>query len=121
MLHRHTARWRPKKEKGRQNATETRFEQCVLLPRKQAGEIVRWEYEPIRFRYGTDQNATYTPDFMVFRADGMIELIDVKGSGGWEAASRVRFKSCAEKYPEFIWVGQTERRGTPGYFESETI
>lgn len=115
------ARWRPRKEKGRMNATETRFEKCVLERRRDAGDVIRWEYEAIRFRYGLDSKATYTPDFLVFRADGLIEVIDVKGSGGWEAATRVKFKACAEKYPEFIWVGQTEVRGARGSFDAETL
>lgn len=96
------------------NATERRFEANVLKPRLWDGEIARYLYEPWKFRYGSDFKATYTPDFVVFRADGFIEVIDVKGSGGWEAATRIKIKACAALYPEFIWLGQqeTKKRGT---------
>ena len=112
MKHSTKARWRPHKTVGQMNKTERRFETAVLKPRLWAGEIVGYVYEPSRWRFGTDWKATYTPDFMVFRADGQIELIDVKGSAGWEEATRQKIKACAEKYPQFHWLGYTEQRGS---------
>ena len=113
------ARWRPSKTKGVMNATEKRFESSVLRTLQLTGEISSWQYEPAKWRYGTDFKATYTPDFMVLRADGMIEMIDVKGSGGWEAATRNKIKACAEKYPQFLWVGYTEDRKRRSNFARE--
>lgn len=113
------ARWRPAKEAGVMNATERRFESHVLKIRLFAGEIERYEYEPWKIRYGTDFKATYTPDFVVFRADGEIELIDVKGSAGWETETRNKIKACARIYPEFHWVGYVEKRGKSGVFSIE--
>lgn len=115
--HRGRARWRPAKEKGVMNATERRFVEYVLKPRQLAGEVVRFEYEPWKFRFGTDFKATYTPDFIVFRSDGLIEIIDVKGSAGWEEATRNKIKACARLYPEFYWFGHVEKRH--GVFEPE--
>jgi len=113
------AKWRPKKTPGQMNATERRFEENVLLARKWVGEIERYLYEPIKFRFGKDFKATYTPDFFVFRTDGLIEVIDVKGSGGWEDATRNKIKACARLYPEFIWLGETEIKGHRGKFKQE--
>ena len=45
---------------------------------------------------------------MVLRTDGEIELIDVKGGAGWEAAARVKIKAAAAQYPMFRWLGYTE-------------
>lgn len=112
------ARWRPPKDRNVQNKTENRFEANVLKPRLWNGEIIRYLYQPWKFRFGTDFTSTYTPDFVVFRADGYIEIIDVKGSGGWEDATRVKIKSCAALFPEFIWLGQMESR-RKGMFEPE--
>ncbi len=91
------------------NRTEQRFEQNVLVPRQLAGEIERWMFEPVKFRLGTDWKTTYTIDFMVFRADGQIELIDVKGGGGWEEHTRVKMKTAARLYPQFHWVGYSQK------------
>lgn len=93
----------------------------MLRARQLAGEIVRWEFEALRVRFGTDDKATYTPDFVVFRADGEIECIDVKGSGGWEEKARVKIKACARIYPEFHWIGYTEQRGSKGVFRPEAF
>lgn len=119
MRHAGKAKWRPPKEPGQMNATEKRFEANLLKPRLWAAEIVRYEYEPWKFRFGPDFKASYTPDFVVFRADGEIEVIDVKGSAGWEEATRNKIKACARLYPEFHWLGYTETRGKAGEFKPE--
>ena len=115
------AKRRPPKTPGVMNATEKRFEANVLKPMLWSEEIVDYQYEPAKWRFGTDFKATYTPDFMVQMADGTIEMIDVKGSGGWEQHTRVKIKACAEKYPAFSWVGFTEQRGSKnrGRFDRE--
>ncbi|TWT35329.1 hypothetical protein KOR34_02190 [Posidoniimonas corsicana] len=92
------------------NATEKRFEQNVLWTLKAAGEVKSWRYEAVKFRLAN--NTFYTPDFMVNRADGLVEFVDVKGSGGWEQHTRIKIKVCAEQYPEFVFAGYTEARGS---------
>lgn len=111
------ARWRPKKEPGRMNQTEKRFEQNVLWARQLAGEVSHWWYETLKFRLA--DNTFYTPDFVVFMPDGSIECIDVKGSGGWEQHTRIKMKVAAEQFPEFAWFGYEESKGRRGEFHSE--
>ena len=108
------AKWRPHKQNGQMNATERRFEQQVLMPRLLCGEIVSYQYEAVRLRIGVDWKTTYTPDFFVLLATGEMELIDVKGSAGWEDHTRVKIKACAEKYPMFHWLGYSEGKGKAG-------
>ena len=112
------AKWRPKRTPGKMNKTEARYEQ-VLLARQAAGEVSHWYYEPQRFRLGPDWKTSYLPDFVVYLSSGEIECIDVKGSGGWEEAARVKIKACAEKYPEYHWIGEKEKRR--GVFEREVF
>lgn len=111
------ARWRPKKEPGRMNQTEKRFEQNVLWTRQLAGEVSHWWYETLKFRLA--DKTFYTPDFVVFLPDGSIECIDVKGSGGWEEHTRIKMKVAAEQFPEFAWLGYEESKGRRGEFTSE--
>lgn len=111
------AKWRPPKQRGRMNKTETRFEVNVLQLRKSGGEVHGWRYEAVKFRLA--DGAFYTPDFVVYLSDGTIELAEVKGSAGWEEAARVRIKVAAEQHPEFAWVGYTEQRGHRGVFKAE--
>lgn len=115
------ARARPKKIPGQMNLTERRFEANYLKPLLASGEILSYKYEAMKFRYGKDFKATYTPDFIVVRKDEIIECIDVKGSGGWEEHTRVKMKACAEEYWMFEWAGFTEQKGRngKGVFERE--
>lgn len=72
--------------------------------------VVKWRFEPLTFRLA--KATTYRPDFMVLRHDGAVELHEIKqvrkkhqsGRSGWMSASAVKFKTCAELYPEFVWV-----------------
>lgn len=111
------AKWRPPKQRGRMNKTEERFESSVLQVRKLAGEIDSWEYEKLKFRLA--DGAYYTPDFVVYLADGTIEIAEVKGSAGWEEAARVRMKVAAEQFPRFGWCGYTEAKRRRGVFQRE--
>lgn len=113
------AKARPRRTPGVMNKTERRFEANVLKPLLWAGEIESYEYEAIKFRYGPDWKATYTPDFIVTRKDGQIECVDVKGSAGWEEATRNKIKACAEKFWQYHWVGQVEAKRSLGSFTRE--
>ncbi|MFQ1753542.1 DUF1064 domain-containing protein [Aeromonas veronii] len=50
----------------------------------------------------------YTPDFMVVRKDGLIELHEVKGF--WEDDARVKIKVAAKQHWMFTFVG-VQRKG----------
>lgn len=107
--------------KGVMNKTEAKFAQ-LLESRKLAGEIVHYRYEAVKLcvvpgQPGKRQAVWYTPDFLVLHATGLVEMIDVKGSGGWEDTARVKIKLVAWRYPEFAWVGYTLTRG--GRWERE--
>ena len=105
------AKWRPPRQPGKMNKTEALYEATILEARRQAGEITRWNYEGLTFRLGLDRKTTYTPDFVIFLAAGEIELVDVKGGGGWEPHTRIKIKTAARIWPEFHWVGELYRRG----------
>lgn len=113
------ARWRPRPAKpGQMNQTEVRYA-AELEIRRVAGEIVGWRFEPLRLRLGADWKTSYTPDFLVLRPDGEIELVDVKGSGGWEEDARVKIKVAAGLYPEFHFVAAVEQRRGGGFVREE--
>ena len=80
------------------NKTERAYAERLELLR-QAGEIRRWVYEPLRFIMAF--KTTYTPDFMVVYSDH-IELHEVKG-GFVRDDAIVKFKVAAKLFPEFRW------------------
>lgn len=86
---------------GEMNATETKYAES-LQARKLAGEIEAWRFEAVTFKLADD--CRYTPDFEVYRVDGSIEYVDVKGGGPIDPKSRVKIKVAAEKWPWFSWV-----------------
>lgn len=101
--------------KGVMNRTEAKFADW-LLSRQLAGEVVSYHYEAVKLCVVPGapnvRHAVYwTPDFMVLFADGHVEMVDVKGSGGWEDAARIKIKQAAERFPLFSWVGYTLSQG----------
>lgn len=80
------------------NRTELAYAR-MLECRKQAGEIVRYEFEGLSLKLA--DGAKYTPDFYVLFKDH-VELHEIKGGLVREAAL-VRFKVAVERYPEFGW------------------
>jgi hypothetical protein len=85
---------------GRMNKLEQRFLHEQLEMRRLAGEVLSYHFEALKFRVGTD-TCWYLPDFMVYRADGGIEAIDVKGHA--EGDALVKVKACAQQYPAYEW------------------
>lgn len=71
-----------------------------------AGEILGFDFEAIKLKLA--KATFYTPDFMVYAADGTIEIHEVKGH--WEDDARVKIKVAAEKFP-FIFKALTRKRG----------
>lgn len=95
--------------RGVMNCTEAKFAER-LLSLKLSGEVLGYHYEAFKVCIvpglpGIRQAVYYTPDFLVQRADLELELIDVKGSAGWEDTARVKIKTAADRFPEFHWVG----------------
>ena len=78
----------------------------MLLSGFQAnGEIREFFFEAVKLKLG--KACFYTPDFMVIRNDGRIEMHEVKGF--WEDDARVKIKTAADKFPfVFIAVKQTK-------------
>ena len=63
-------------------------------------EVVAWAYEAVKLRLA--DKTFYTPDFVVIRADGGIELHEVKGH--WEDDARVKIKVAATQHPWFRFL-----------------
>ena len=86
------ARARPQPVPGSMNKTEEAYaghlRQLML-----AGEVLHFEFEPLKLRLA--EKTFYTPDFMVVRRDGLIELHEVKGF--WEDDARVKIKVAAKQ------------------------
>jgi hypothetical protein len=97
---------RPRLKKGVMNKTEQAYASRLLLMRN-AGEIIRFEFEKIKFKLA--DNTFYEPDFYVVFPDH-IEIHEVKGH--WEDDARVKIKVAAEMFPEFKWVGITRKSKT---------
>lgn len=91
---------------------------AVLEQRKLAGEITAYAFERYKLRLST--NCFYTPDFMVVRADGVLEFHEVKGF--WEEDARVKIKVAADMFPH-VFVAVTrpktkaQREKTPWLYE----
>lgn len=86
------------------NKTEARYALTYLEPRKRAGEILDYHYEAIRLRIGdAGERCSFVIDWVAFRADGLVECIEVKGGHTWDDAL-VKFKAARRLYPGFVWV-----------------
>lgn len=92
---------------GVMNATERRYA-AHLQALKDAGVILDFAFEPLKLRLGPDWKTAYTPDFLVVRADAVMELHEVKGH--WEDDARVKVKVAARLHP-FVFVAVTRKKG----------
>lgn len=94
---------------GERNKLEAAYEQH-LETLKRAGEIYSYRFEGIKLKLA--DNTFYTPDFIVFAADGVVELHDTKGTtkrkksdgskvaAPWiEEDAKLKLKMVAELYP----------------------
>lgn len=79
---------------GEMNKSEANYAKHLEL-RKQAGEILWWKFEAIKFRLA--DNTFYTPDFFVLRSDFVLEVHEYKGF--WTDDARVKIKVAADMYP----------------------
>lgn len=88
---------------GEMNRTEKAFADHLEALRAR-GEIARWWFEAVKLRVAP-RACSYTPDFMVLRPDGAIELWEVKGSPRIFADdAKVKTKFVAGEYPFAVFV-----------------
>lgn len=82
---------------GQMNQTEAAYAAHLRL-RERAGEIVWWKFEAVKLRLA--DLTFYSPDFLVMRATGELELHEVKGARHlFLADARVKCKVVADQYP----------------------
>jgi hypothetical protein len=81
---------------------------------KRAGIIVAWWYERWTFKLADDTR--YTPDFVIQRPDGSLEVEEVKGF--WRDDARVKLKVFVEQYPFPV---RAYTRGRRGEWDVETF
>jgi hypothetical protein len=82
---------------GERNKTEAAYERH-LEGERIAGNILWYAFEPIKLRLADD--TFFTPDFAVLYPDGVLELVDVKGSRAMvQDDSRVKIKVAASLHP----------------------
>lgn len=107
-----------RKPPGEMNATEAA--RAVELDAMRArGEILWWAFEGIRFRLAHDQ-AFYTPDFVLMKADGLLVVEEIKGH--WEEAALVRIKACASLYPlRFVALSKRPKKDGGGWSRREFV
>lgn len=82
-----------------QNKTEARFD-AILTDRVLRGDIRSYAFEAVKLRLAG--RTWYTPDFAVFRWDGALLLIEVKGFMRDDAA--VKIKTAASLYPHMTFL-----------------
>jgi len=92
-----------KKPIGGLNKLELRYQDHLRLLLS-AGEISRYEFEPVKLRLA--KATYYTPDFRVLTPEGLIQYHEVKGF--WRDDARVKIKVAAEvhdcyKFCAVVW------------------
>lgn len=83
---------------GQMNGTEQRYAR-YLTGEKQDGRIIDFWFESYKFKVA-DGACWYTPDFVIQRPDGSLEIHEVKGSPKiFQDDAKVKCKVIAGKYP----------------------
>lgn len=98
------ARGRVRQRAGQMNRTEKAFSD-ELRRMQAAGEILWWQWDCVTLRLA--DRTHYRPDFAVLYADGMLRLVDTKGttkkSGEYkpfcEEDAKMKIKVVAEQFP----------------------
>jgi len=97
---------------GVMNKLEGRYAE-YLEGQKLAGEIIAWQFEPIKFRLA--KATFYSPDFLVIVKNNRIRFDEVKGY--WEDDARVKIKVAANLFPWFEFYGVTFHKKLGWQFE----
>nr|DAN78222.1 MAG TPA: Endonuclease [Caudoviricetes sp.]DAY12502.1 MAG TPA: Endonuclease [Caudoviricetes sp.] len=96
---------------GQMNKTEAAYA-AHLEELKQQGSVLWYEFESVKLRLA--DNTFYTPDFAVMRADGEMEMHEVKGF--WQDDARVKIKVAADKFPfRFIAIKAESKKNGGGW------
>jgi hypothetical protein len=93
---------------GDMNKTEAAYD-AYLRERTIAGEVIWHKFEAVKLRLA--DSTFYSPDFLVLKADGFLEVHEVKGF--WEDDARVKIKVAASIYP-FRFLAVTARAKNRG-------
>lgn len=102
---------------GERNRTEAAYE-LTLAARKHAGEILWYAFEAIKLRLA--DNCFVTVDFAVMRADGLLEMVDVKGSPAvFQDDARVKLKVAAAQFPFVFTVAYPIAKKNGGGWQIE--
>lgn len=79
---------------GQMNKSEAAYATALEAARI-AQEIVWYAFEGVTLKLA--DGCRYTPDFAVLRADGVMEMHEVKGY--WQDDAKTKIKIAAEKFP----------------------
>lgn len=100
-------------KQGEKNKTEAAYGHHLQLLLT-AGEILWYRFEGIKLRLA--DKTFYTADYNVMRADGLLEIHEVKGV--WTDDARVKIKVAADQYPfRFIAVKKSKGGWEYEYFD----
>ncbi len=96
---------------GVMNKTEEAY--ALELEAQKSLGIVEWfKFEGVTFKIAKDTR--YTPDFIVMKSDGFVELHEVKGF--WQAHSKVKIKVAAAMFPfKFIAIRKKPKKDGGGW------
>jgi hypothetical protein len=101
---------------GQMNKTEAAYARFLetLVACK---DVVWWKFEGVKLRLA---DATfYSPDFAVMRANGQLEMHEVKGH--WQDDARVKIKVAASIYPFTFIAAQPALKRLGGGWKIETF
>jgi hypothetical protein len=103
----------PSPGSGHMNKLEASYA-AHLEVRRMVGEITRWRFEPLKLRLAP--STYYNVDFVVYFADGRIEIHETKGF--WRDDARVKIKVAAAMFDEFTFVAVVWEKKTGWKFET---
>jgi len=106
-----------KTRKPDMNKTEAEYA-AILTIRQRNGEILWWQYEAVTLKLA--DNTRYTPDFLVMRADGSLEIHETKGGfvreDGW-----VKLKIAAALFPFRFFLCQKQAKKAGGGWQIRMV
>lgn len=104
---------------GERNKTEQAFEEH-LAAMLHAGEVQWFKFEAIKLRLA--DSTFLTVDFAVMRADGVLEMIDVKGAKAlFTDDARVKMKVAASMFPFVFKVAYPLPKKSGGGWDIEEV
>lgn len=103
-------------KKGELNKTESAYAQYLEVE-KQSGRILDFWFECLKLKVA-DGSCWYTPDFLVLRPSGELELHEVKGSPRIFADdAKIKCKSVSTQYPFALFVIYPRLKKNGGGFD----